>query len=281
MVVALAVVLAVVLAVTVAGLLLRGLARTGTETPQAGVRAAVAASAMPPAPAAALDPVGAGLPAELARLDLGIAYAAAPGGRVTLAGRLRTGTAWSTIKVPLAVAALQRGSDATTRRRVDAAITRSDNAAAEAMWTRLGGGTRAAAAVDAVLARYGDPVTRTQPRRVRAGFSAFGQTAWALAAQVRFLDRFAAAAPGHPVLAAMGRVVPAQRFGLGRIPGARFKGGWGPGTDGRYVVRQFGLVTLHGRRYVVALAVRPADGRFASGTKSLDQAVTWLRARLR
>ncbi len=215
-----------------------------------------------------------------ARLDVGIAYARLGGG-VTSLGRLQSAPAWSTIKVPLAVAAYQRRRSPLTRRLIEPAITRSDNAAAQALWAGLGGGPAAARAVDQVLTRYGDTRTRTQTRRVRSGFTPFGQTAWSLAAQVRFVETFAARAPRHPVLAAMGRVVPGQRWGLGRIPGARFKGGWGPGTDGRYLVRQFGLITVNGHQYAVALAARSAGGSYAGGIKALDVAVAQLRTRLR
>lgn len=228
-------------------------------------------------------PVSAVAPAatrSAARMDVGIAYARLGGG-VTSLGRLQSAPAWSTIKVPLAVAAYQRRPSPLTRRLIEPAITRSDNAAAQALWAGLGGGPAAARAVDQVLTRYGDTRTRTQTRRVRAGFTPFGQTAWSLAAQVRFVETFAARAPRHPVLAAMGRVVPGQRWGLGRIPGARFKGGWGPGTDGRYLVRQFGLITVNGHRYSVALAARSADGSYAGGIKALDVAVAQLRTRLR
>jgi hypothetical protein len=39
----------------------------------------------------------------------------------------------------------------------------------------------------------------------------------------------------------MGGVVPEQRWGLGTLPGIRFKGGWGPSEDGGYDVIQVGI----------------------------------------
>ena len=54
------------------------------------------------------------------------------------------------------------------------------------------------------------------------------------------------------VLQLMGEVVRGQRWGLGTSGvSSRFKGGWGPGPDGRYVVRQFGLLEPSKRNRVV------------------------------
>ena len=51
-----------------------------------------------------------------------------------LLGSAPGSTAWSTIKVPLAVAALEADPAAATWTEVEAALTRSDNAAADALW---------------------------------------------------------------------------------------------------------------------------------------------------
>ena len=63
---------------------------------------------------------------------------------------------------------------------------------------------------------------------------------------------------------------------MGQIPAAHFKGGWGPDPQGRYLVRQFGIVPINGRNVAVALAVRPHDGSFDSGTSALSKVTTWL-----
>lgn len=48
--------------------------------------------------------------------------------------------------------------------------------------------------------------------------------------------------PGHePVLDMMGRITESQRWGMGRIPGAKFKGGWNY-YEGGHLARQFGLI---------------------------------------
>jgi hypothetical protein len=55
----------------------------------------------------------------------------------------------------------------------------------------------------------------------------------------------------------MGRVVPEQRWGLGTVPGMRFKGGWGPSEDaaGPYEVIQVGILG----DAVIALAATAPD----------------------
>lgn len=131
---------------------------------------------------------------------------------------------------------------------------------------------------DDVLRTWGDGRTVTQTRQVLPPYSPYGQTTWALADQVAALTGLACSSSRKDlaVLEAMGGVVPDQRWGLGRIPGASFKGGWGPGADGAYLVRQLGLVSIDGQRYAVAVAVRPDDGTFATGTAMLDELAGWL-----
>ena len=200
------------------------------------------------------------------------------------AGTLTSTVAWSTIKVPLAIASVRADGgrpSATTAALLRRAITQSDNAAAEKLWARLGSPTAAARAVEAVLRDAGDPKTQVESRRVRAGYTPFGQTVWPLARQTQFAARLPCLSGTDAVLSAMGQVVPSQRWGLGRLTGARFKGGWGPGTDGRYIARQFGIVTLpQGGQVAVAIASQPADGSFATATAHLNVMATWLQSRL-
>ena len=192
-------------------------------------------------------------------------------------GTWRTGPAWSTIKVPLSIAALHEGN---SRSLVKRAITRSDNAAAEALWARLGSGRRAASRVDAVLAADGDRHTRTQWRRVRAAFTPFGQTTWSLADQLRFTGGLACDRHAALVRADMAAVVPSQRWGLGRVARARIKGGWGPDTSSRYLVRQLALVPRGHDLVAVVVAVQPSNGSFAQGVRALDRVAAWLRTSL-
>lgn len=224
----------------------------------------------------------AGLAADFVQLQrsvhatIGIAIRpVASTGSVVILGDWRAGSAWSTIKVPLAIAALRDAGTAELTAEVTAAITRSDNAAAEAIWASLGDPVTAAHKVDAVLRETGDPTT-VQSEKVRPQFSAFGQTYWSLDDQTRFLAVTACDPRDTPVLTLMGEIVPEQRWGLGIIPGSRFKGGWGPSVSGRYLVRQFGVITVPAGRTAVAIAAEPASGTFADGTKDLTRIANWL-----
>jgi hypothetical protein len=195
-------------------------------------------------------------------------------------GRLQGGVAWSTIKVPLAVAAVKQGGAAGRSDLLDRAITASDNAAAEQLWSALGPPQVAGRKVQAVLAAAGDAATQVQTARVRAGFTSFGQTSWPLAAQQTFVAALPCLEGSDGILALMGRVVASQRWGLGSVGvPARFKGGWGPDPAGGYLVRQMGLLDLPGGRSVaVSLAAIPSDGRFATGASVLTRLARWVVA---
>lgn len=208
---------------------------------------------------------------------VGIAFAS-PGQDPVVLGDYDGAVAWSTIKVPLAVAVLESSPSHTALQAMRAALMQSDNAAAQALWNSLGGGQAAAAQVDAILSDNGDPTTRTVPHVTRPGFSAFGQTRWPLGRQAQFAAHLVCDSNAAPVLRLMGEVTPSQRWGLGRIPNARFKGGWGPAPSGGYTVRQFGILRgAHGWT-AVAVAVAPHDGTFATGTRQLDRLADWVAA---
>jgi hypothetical protein len=206
-----------------------------------------------------------------------IAIAASVAGPTTTLGELRSGPAWSTIKVAIAMATEEAGGghpDAATDALIARALTASDNAAAEQLWDQLG--PQAAQRTQEQLRAAGDASTTVQTQRVRAEFTPFGQTDWSMLDQARFAAALPCLPHSGPVLSLMGQVQADQRWGLGSagVP-ARFKGGWGPDTAGRYLVRQFGLLTVHGRQVAVAIATKPADGQFATGTSSLDQIAAW------
>lgn len=180
--------------------------------------------------------------------------------------------AWSTIKVPLAVAAL-RGDPGLTA-QMQQAVTASDNAAADALWSSLGTPEQAASAVQGVLAEAGDTQTTVPAEKRRAEFSTFGQTDWTLEAQTTFARGLQCLDGAGPVLDAMGQVVAGQDYGLGRFDGALFKGGWGPSDDGSYLVRQFGLVPADdGTLVPVAVSATAADGSYESAQGVLDRVV--------
>lgn len=211
--------------------------------------------------------------------DLGGQYALAwvdPDG-IHVLGTPADDTAWSTIKVPMSIAALtELGPEIAPQ--VVAAITRSDNDAALAIWSGLGAAEDAAQAVDEVLRNYDAVLTRTESQSVRPPFSPFGQTLWSLTDQARFAAGLSCAAPesaGGEVRALMAQVSPDQQWGIGRLEEAHHKGGWGPQPDGGYVARQFGDGVVDGNRFALAVSARAADGTFDRATGDLDQLIRW------
>jgi hypothetical protein len=198
-------------------------------------------------------------------------------------GTLKEGVAWSTIKVPIALAVetrTQARPSASEQSLLTRAITASDNAAAEQLWSSLGSPSEAAYAVGRVMAATGDSSTNVQTRVLRPGFTSFGQTQWSLASQQRFIAGLPCLAYSEPVLSLMRQIVPDQRWGLGALPAeTEFKGGWGPDPAGPYLVRQMGVVRLaNGRSLAASIATMPADGTFATGTANLTRIARWLMA---
>lgn len=196
---------------------------------------------------------------------------AAPGAAPVSGGTWATGPAWSTAKVPVAVAAIaQDPGDQRLRDLASAAIRLSDNASAEALWASLGDPQAAGAQTQAVVRGLGDRHTVVQWERIRPPFTAFGQTQWALTDQAVAAAGLPCLASAAPVLDLMGRIDPSQAFGLGHVPGARFKGGWGPDPSGRYLTRQFGVIGAGSGHVGVAIAAQPAAGSFEAGQGALS-----------
>ncbi|WP_256670607.1 hypothetical protein [Nocardia cyriacigeorgica] len=211
---------------------------------------------------------------------LGLAIMPVGGQRVVTFGDWTTGPAWSTMKVPLAIAALRK-SQGSPSYSTTAAITASDNSAADALWQSLGSPQEAAQAVQAVLREGGDATTTVPAIKARAEFSAFGQSEWALADQVRFASRLPCLAESADVVSLMGQIIPNHQWGLGSVfETVDFKGGWGPDSEGAYLVRQFGLVPAPGGQIAVALAAEPASGNFSDGMSTLNKMATLISQHL-
>jgi hypothetical protein len=213
--------------------------------------------------------------AALVPANVGIAVAVPDAAEVRAFGAWSVGVAWSTIKVPLALAAL-RNDRSRAQDLVVRAITESDNDASEELWSQLGKPAAAARQVQAIIAEAGDTATVVESQRVRPGFTAFGQTHWSLARQAQF----AAQLPGIPgaadVVDLMHQLVAGQRWGLA-AQGVAAKGGWGPGSTGAdYLVRQFGIVPTAAGHVGVALAADAPDGAFATGIGVLNMMTDWL-----
>ncbi|ORM28690.1 hypothetical protein [Williamsia sp. 1135] len=198
-----------------------------------------------------------------------------------LFGDLPTEVSWSTIKVPLALAAL-REVGAVAQPDINLAIMNSDNAAAERLWEMLGTPTEAAAAVTDVLRSAGDTTTVVQSQNVRAGFTAFGQTEWSLMEQARFASQLPCMPDSAGVLALMREVGGTQQWGVQSIEGTAVKGGWGPqpDTEGNYLVRQMAVIPVESGDVVVTMATTPDNGTFEDGTAVLDDVGAWITENL-
>ena len=244
---------------------------SATSTPSASPSPTLVAP--DPEVVAAFDAVTAGLGGEYA-------LAWVDGDGLHVLGEPVDETAWSTIKVPLSIAAVGHGAAAGSDPwpDIEPAITRSDNDAALRLWSSLGQPQEAAAAVDEVLRTYGSAGTRTESEGVRPPFTPFGQTQWSLVDQARFAAAVACA-PGASaageVRAVMGRVVEDQRWGIGRVETAYLKSGWGPDDSGAYVLRQLGDGVVDGRWQALALSGRAADGSYPQGAADLSALVEW------
>jgi hypothetical protein len=190
-------------------------------------------------------------------------------------GDWTTGPAWSTMKVPLTITALGEEIPPIVTDSMRAAITESDNAAAESIWEKLGDPVTAGHKVEAVLSKYGDPTT-VEWRKLRPQFTAFGQSIWSLTNQARFTAAAVCDSASAPIFTLMGQVESDQRWGLGNIPDTRFKGGWGPSPTDSYLVRQLGVLKTRTGLTAVAVATQPASGSFNDGTQELTEVAKWL-----
>jgi hypothetical protein len=215
------------------------------------------------------EQLSASVPAEV-----GIAIARPD--RTYALGSWQSGVAWSTIKVPLAIAAL-RTDWLRARDLAKKAITESDNQASEQLWSGLGGPADAAPQVQGIIAEGGDTATVVESRRLRRGFTAFGQTQWTLQRQARFAAELPTIPGAADVIDLMQNLTAAQQWGLA-AKGIAAKGGWGPGVDGGYLVRQFGIMPTPSGQWGVALA---ADAEaFEAGVEVINALADWLVSRL-
>lgn len=184
--------------------------------------------------------------------------------------------AWSTMKVPIAVANVikdggtPKASTSATMRRM---ITVSDNGAALTLWRRLGSRATAQSKVQDVIRRGGDSSTLVRQ-------TSFGLTTWTVANQAAFGAGLPCIKESGPVLALMDQIVRDHRWGFGAVAGdIRFKGGWGPSKHG-YLMRQLGIVTLkNGSKVAVAIATQPKGGH-STGAANLSKLADWFVDRL-
>jgi hypothetical protein len=205
--------------------------------------------------------------------DVGVAIAAEGG--VRSFGSWTAGPAWSTIKVPLAIAALRHSAEGATP-FVPLAIRDSDNSAAEKLWIQLGDPKEAAQAIGAVLREGGDSVTRVEAERKRPDFSVIGQTEWSVADQATFMGALPCLPNSDQVLADMKNLAANQQWGLALRPDSAVKGGWGPSLEKAYLVRQVATITTPVGHLGVALSALPQDGSFDSGVAQIGKLAEWV-----
>lgn len=205
--------------------------------------------------------------------EVGIAIARV--GRAPLSvGPWTSGVAWSTSKVPLAIAALRAGVGGELVRQT---ITQSDNAAAEELWSQLG--DPAAQLVQSIIREAGDTATVVESRRLRVGYTAFGQTRWSLAGQASFAAGMPHLRDAPLVVNLMRDLTIDHRWGLA-AKGFAAKGGWGPGLGDDYLVRQFGILPAEFGSVGVAVAAEMPDGDYEAGVDVVNHLTDWLVERL-
>ncbi|MGW0036955.1 hypothetical protein [Gordonia sp. NPDC003376] len=198
-------------------------------------------------------------------------------------GKVSTGRAWSTLKVPVSLAAERRLGSAVVSREVEA-ITFSDNDAAEDLWASLGSTRQSVDAVTAVLREGHDVKTRVSSE-LDTPSSFPGYSMWSLADQARFGAHLPCMPGSARVLDLMGAVGPNQRWGVAdlarssrTVTGTAVKGGWGPGTglSSAFFVRQIGVISTPRGQFAVSLAAVPASNSFADGAAMLTAMGEWL-----
>lgn len=156
------------------------------------------------------------------------------------------GPVWSTIKVPIAIAALKDGAD---KSLVDLAIKESDNDAAYSLWSQVQWHEGSAdKAVEELLEDYGSHADIHN--------TAFGYSTWSLKDQAVFGAELPCIEEADYVHKVLNDIVSWQKIGLSKEERTRAKSGWGLDEDeNEYTYRQFGVHEVTGKRVGVALSV--------------------------
>ncbi|WP_422560109.1 hypothetical protein [Gordonia sp. (in: high G+C Gram-positive bacteria)] len=209
---------------------------------------------------------------------VGVSITPVGGDLPTSFGSVKTARAWSTLKVPVSIAA-QRKLGAAVLADEAKAIELSDNESAEKLWGLLGGGAPSVDAVTAVL-REGHDVRTQVSSELTHSFP--GLTQWDLADQSIFAAHLPCLPDTGDVLDHMNHVAANQQWGVAK-PAARgvtaaVKGGWGPAANGtgKNVVRQLAVISTPTGQYGVALAALPTSGSLTDGNAMVTRVGTWL-----
>lgn len=196
-------------------------------------------------------------------------------------GSLRSGRAWSTLKVPVSLAAQRRDAGKAAAAE-DKAIKLSDNESAEDLWDFFGSSRAAVDAVTQVLRDGHDTVTQVSSE-LDSPRSYPGYTDWGLIDQARFGAHLPCLPDSDRVLTLMGSVARNQQWGAFRVNRVRgvtsaVKGGWGPVSDAHrgHIVRQLAVLTTGRGQVAVSMAAIPRTGSFADGVTMLNRIGTYL-----
>ncbi len=216
--------------------------------------------------------------------NVGLAYVPlGKGGKVQSYGKITTGPAWSTSKIPVAIAYETEVNDSPTGSGVadlKRAITESNNDAANALWANLGSNAIAAQKTQAVLRAGGDSNSIVPSQwSNRAGVATiFGQTEWSLADQARFVASLPCMPHADKVVSLMGQITAGQRWGIGATDAevsSAFKDGWSSNGPGQ-LTRQMAIVhTPSGEDYALTMATTPTNENFATGQRNITALANW------
>lgn len=222
-----------------------------------------------PEPEFTLDGMDDAMAAIEAETGTQVGIALFDGSSDTTAGSVGILPAWSTIKIPIALAAQEHCAygEETVAELTSAAIEYSDNDAASALWSCLGPDAEASRIVGEEISQGG--------MSVQVG-PYFGTTSWPVPAQAHYAHHLASVPADNPVISEMHKIDPEQSYGLGRIADMPFKGGWSDAPDGSFHSRQLGFFTDGGTTYGVAIAARSVEGSEADCQAALDAIAAYL-----
>ena len=193
--------------------------------------------------------------------DAKVGVAIAAGNQKISAGDKGEGPAWSTIKVPIAITALQDGADPSL---VDLAIKESDNDAAYALWSQVQWEEgEASEAVEKLLREHGSKASIEE--------GSFGYATWPLQEQANFGAQLPCIKEAEYVHEVLNDIVEWQNVGLSKHTSTRAKSGWGLDENSDdYTFRQFGVHEMDGKRVGVALSVIVEGEDYENGSAAID-----------
>ena len=193
--------------------------------------------------------------------DAKVGVAIAAGNQKISAGDKGEGPAWSTIKVPIAITALQDGADPSL---VDLAIKESDNDAAYALWSQVQWEEgEASEAVEKLLREHGSKASIEE--------GSFGYATWPLQEQANFGAQLPCIKEAEYVHEVLNDIVEWQNVGLSKHTSTRAKSGWGLDENSDdYTFRQFGVHEKDGKRVGVALSVIVEGEDYENGSAAID-----------